>query len=343
MRRVIVGFAVVLVGLALAAAWYVQDQYRCLTAPQAGTDALAIVVERGDSLRDVVATLTNSNALSCPNSWYWYSRYRKVDRQLKAGEYSIPAGASGVAILEQLVAGDVVTHSITLVEGWTSAQALATIRAHPMIRSTLPADADASVWLEAIAATESHLEGLFFPSTYFFERGATDVEIAHRAYQQQQSVLADVWSERAEDIPLTSDYEALILASIIEKETARDDERRQIAGVFTRRLQKGMRLQTDPTVIYGMGDNYDGDIRRRDLTTDTPYNTYTRAGLTPTPIALAGRASLQAAVDPAPGDTYYFVATGENDGSHYFSRTNEEHEAAVQRYLKRLREQRTNR
>lgn len=186
----------------------------------------------------------------------------------------------------------------------------------------------------------THPEGQFFPDTYRFPRGIADTEIYRQAHALMRARLAQAWAQRAEDVPLKNPYEALILASIIEKETALASERKAISGVFSRRLRRGMRLQTDPSVIYGLGADFDGNITRRDLVTDTPYNTYTRAGLPPTPIALPGAGALVAAVQPEAGDTLYFVATGLEDGSHYFSKTLEEHNIAVQRYLKTLRARR---
>ncbi len=194
--------------------------------------------------------------------------------------------------------------------------------------------------LAELGASVTHPEGLFLPETYRFARGTSDRELLAQAYRLLQKVLAEEWTARAPSIPLESPYEALILASIVEKETARADERQRIAGVFTRRLQKRMRLQTDPTVIYGIGPTFNGNLTRKNMRTDTPYNTYTRHGLPPTPIAMPGRAAIQAAVNPSPGEELFFVATGLGDGSHSFSTTKAEHDAAVAEYLRRLRKQR---
>ena len=335
--RWLVAALVVLLAVAGAAGVAVSREHRCLASPGTGAGVVTVSIDRGQSLAGVRDRLTSQGLIACPRGWYWYARYSGLDRQLKAGEYALPQRLSGYELLDALVAGNVVTHAVTLIEGWTSAEALAAIRAHDAVRVTLPAEATPADWLTAVGASEPHWEGLFFPSTYHFARNTTDVELAQRAYDEMRRVLTEVWAARAADLPFESPYEALTLASIIEKETARDDERRDIAGVFVRRLRKGMRLQTDPTVIYGLGDAYDGNIRRRDLRTDTPYNTYTRHGLTPTPIALPGRASLEAAVNPADGDALFFVATGLPDGSHTFSATEAQHNAAVQEYLRRLR------
>lgn len=194
--------------------------------------------------------------------------------------------------------------------------------------------------MAALGAPGVHPEGQFFPDTYWFPRGTSDLEILRIARERMQRELQAAWDARDPDLPLATPYEALILASIIEKETALEAERPIVAGVFVERLRRGMRLQTDPTVIYGMLDRYDGNIRKADLLRDTPYNTYTRAGLPPTPIAMPGLGSLRAATRPQVTGALFFVATGEPDGSHYFSKTLAEHEAAVQRYLRKLRERR---
>jgi len=303
-------------------------------------EAPAVVeIPPGTPLARVAADLESRGMLGHPAVLSWYGRLTGEAARIKAGEYVLQPGLSAAEALAKFVAGDVRLYSFTIVEGWTTAEAVRALQEHPSIVATLrPYEPEAL--LEAVEAGEDHPEGLLFPETYHFPRGSEDVTILRRAYALMQEQLLAAWQSRRDDIPLDSPYEALILASIIEKETARDDERRRIAGVFTRRLERGMRLQTDPTVIYGLGEDWDGNIRRRDLRSDTPYNTYTRAGLPPTPIALPGRASLDAAVDPAPGEALFFVATGEPDGSHDFSVTREEHEAAVERYLERLRERR---
>ena len=303
-------------------------------------EAPAVVeIPSGTPLARVTADLAARGMLRHPAVLSWYGRLSGEAARIKAGEYVLQPGLSAAEALAKFVAGDVRLYSFTIVEGWTTAEAVRALQEHPAILATLSPYEPAAL-LEAVEAGEQHPEGLLFPETYHFPRDSEDVIILRRAYALMQEQLHAAWKSRRDDIPLGSPYEALILASIIEKETARDDERRRIAGVFSRRLERGMRLQTDPTVIYGLGEDWDGNIRRRDLRTDTPYNTYTRSGLPPTPIALPGRASLDAAVDPAPGEALFFVATGEPDGSHYFSVTRQEHEAAVERYLERLRERR---
>ena len=209
----------------------------------------------------------------------------------------------------------------------------------PMLTQTLTED-DWPAFLAELGSAASSPEGLFLPETYRFPANTSDREILAQAYALMSDTLETAWEARAVGLPLNSAYEALTLASIIEKETAKADERAEIAGVFVRRLNKGMRLQTDPTVIYGIGPEFNGNLTRKDLRTDTPYNTYRRHGLPPTPIAMPGRDAIEAALNPADGETLFFVATGLGDGSHSFSVTKEEHDAAVERYLERLRERR---
>jgi UPF0755 protein len=242
-------------------------------------------------------------------------------------------------LLRKFVTGDVRLYSFTIVEGWTFRDLMSGLHRHDAIRKTL-ADEGWQQLVGSLGSDATHPEGLFLPETYRFAKGTSDREVLRRAYEMMARALDEEWSSRAADLPLADPYEALILASIVERETAREDERARIAGVFVRRLQKGMRLQTDPTVIYGIGPDFDGNLTRRDLQTSTPYNTYTRAGLPPTPIALPGRAAIHAALNPAPGPELYFVATGLPDGSHRFSATKAEHDAAVAEYLARLRQSR---
>ncbi|MDH3420172.1 MAG: endolytic transglycosylase MltG, partial [Gammaproteobacteria bacterium] len=225
-------------------------------------------------------------------------------------------------------------HQIAVIEGWRFEELRRALRAHPAV---IPSALESDEVMEALGAPGIHPEGQFAPDTYSFARGTPELEILEQAHRALQDQLAMVWSQRSPVVAVETPYEALILASIIEKETALTTERRQISGVFSRRLQRGMRLQTDPTVIYGLGADFDGNLRRADLDRDTPYNTYTRRGLPPTPIALAGSDALRAAVDPDESLALYFVATGLADGSHTFSATLEEHNQAVAAYLRRLR------
>ncbi len=337
MVRVILALAAaVLLALAIGATW----AHRELSKPLPVSTPTTVEIPAGSALSTVTAGLSERGLLPHPWLLAWHGRLTGTAAKIKAGEYVIRPGTTALGLLEQFVAGEVRLYDFTIIEGWTTAEALAALREHPAVRQTLPAG-DTEALLRGLEATEDHPEGLLFPDTYRFPKGTRDVDVLRQAYDLMQQHLQRAWAQRVDGLPLKSPYDALILASIVEKETARDDERRQIAGVFVRRLEKGMRLQTDPTVIYGMGEDFDGNIRRRDLRADTPYNTYTRGGLPPTPIALPGEASLRAAVDPAPGEALFFVATGKPDGSHFFSVTREEHEAAVQRYLATLRQRGT--
>ncbi len=319
--------------------WWLKSSLQKLAEPMPVQSAETFSIESGASAGSVAAALQAAGWIDSARFWLAYARWNSLDTGLKAGEYVVEPGDSSLDLMERFVAGETVLYSLTLIEGWTFAQAIAHIQAQPTIESTIAVD-DQVGWLAALDTKFTHPEGLLFPSTYRYPRGTTDVTIAREAHSELTERLARAWDQRAEELPLADAYEALILASIVEKETGRDDEREQVAGVFTRRLNIGMRLQTDPTVIYGIGDAYDGDIRRRDLTTDTPYNTYTRAGLPPSPIALVGQRSIDAATNPADGTALFFVASGLGDGGHVFSDSLEEHEAAVQLYLRRQRENR---
>jgi UPF0755 protein len=273
-------------------------------------------------------------------TWYrTYARWSGVAGGVQAGEYLIEPGATPRSLLEQFTSGSVKLYSFTIVEGWNHRDLLAALHRNEAVEPSMT-DEDWPVLLTELGSTVMHPEGLFLPETYHFPRGTTDRSVLAQAYSHMQEVLEQEWQARGRDTRVTTPYEALILASVVEKETARADERPLIAGVFTRRLEKRMRLQTDPTVIYGIGPAFNGNLTRRDLRTDTPYNTYTRAGLPPTPIAMPGRDAINAVLHPADGEELYFVATGLGDGSHRFSVTKAEHDAAVAEYLQRLRQQR---
>lgn len=265
--------------------------------------------------------------------WEWRLLMRLEPHVYRAGEYRLESGMTPRDVLAKLASGEVVRYQITLVEGWRFRQFAELLAANEVLEHEFDLAAP-SQWPGVAAELGiEHPEGWFLPETYQFTRGDSDRDILQRSHDAMSRELETAWSERDADLPVETPYELLILASIIEKETALDHERGRIAGVFARRLKKGMRLQTDPTVIYGLGDSWDGDIRRRDLQADTPYNTYTRHGLPPTPIAMPGRASLHAAASPEPGDELYFVADGK--GGHTFSATLEEHNAAVKKLLER--------
>jgi UPF0755 protein len=299
-------------------------------------------VPRGATLRAVAAGLEQRAILDRPQLWVMWARLTQRGAILKAGEYELKPGLTPQGLFKVLSSGAVLLHSVTFIEGSTFAEMRKLLRAHPAIRQQFAARSDAEL-MSALGEPGVHPEGQFFPDTYRFARNTSDLELLGIAHRRMTAELAAAWQARATDLPLASAYEVLILASIVEKETALDRERPLVSGVFIERLRRGMRLQTDPSVIYGIGPSYDGDIRNADLRRDTPYNTYTRAGLPPTPIALPGAASLRAAAQPKLSGAIFFVATGETDGSHFFSATLAEHQAAVQRYLRRFRELNGNR
>ena len=282
----------------------------------------------GQSLTHIAENLEQRGIIRNAFDLRVYARLKGIGHQIRAGEYALSPDMTPLSLLEKLVNGTVIYHQVVFLEGWTAAQAVRALQAHPYIVSTLEADDYQA--LQRGLGIDEHPEGMFFPDTYNFTRGTGDHEILQRAYRRMQDVLNEEWQRRAVGLPYDTPYDALIMASIVEKETGLDHEREQIAGVFVRRLQSNMRLQTDPSVIYGMGQNFSGGLSRADLRQPTPYNTYTNHGLPPTPIALAGRRSIAASLNPAPGETLYFVARG--DGSHQFSATLEEHNAAVRQY-----------
>lgn len=299
-------------------------------------DAEWLRVPSGTTFSRVAVDLAERDLLDAPRLLALYARITGDATRIHAGEYQLTAGLTPLTLLAKLVRGDVYLHPFTIVEGSRFADVLLALRAHPAIAAT---DLDGAAIMAALGAADVHPEGQFFPDTYRFPLGTSDVDVLRMAHVALVARLEAAWRNRDEGLQLKSEYEALILASIIEKETGLASERRLIAGVFHERLRRNMRLQTDPTVIYGMGAAFDGDLRRPDLNRDTPYNTYTRAGLPPTPIALPGAESIEAAVTPEVTGALYFVATGRGDGSHYFSATLEEHERALRDYLRRLRSQ----
>lgn len=275
-------------------------------------------------------------ALEHPRLWTWFAQWQGQAAHVRAGEYALEVGLTPAELLQQLVEGRVLLHPVTLVDGWTLGAVRATLDSNDVLRHELTGLSEpqlmARLGIDAPAA-----EGEFFPDTYLVPRGTTDREILRMAHERLVARLTSVWQTRRPDSTVHSPYELLILASLIEKETADPSERALIAAVFMNRLRQGMRLQTDPTVIYGLGAQYDGHLHHRDLVTDTPYNTYTRAGLPPTPIALASEAALAAAASPADTEALYFVATGRGDGRHVFSKTLSAHQQAVQHYLREQR------
>lgn len=334
-------FFLALLLLTACSAWWV-------FAPHgAGSDTSSrIEIQSGDGAGAIARKLQQATGLSA-QAFRWLTQLSGQSQNLRAGVYEIQTGDSPWRILDKMVRGESRLDKLTIIEGWTFAQMRVAVETHPGIRATLQGLDDAAHWqslklpallptasppaeLPSALRTQFHPEGLFFPDTYWFAQGTTDVELYRIAYEAMQRELQRAWEARAPNLPLRTPYQALILASIIEKETGMASDRGKIAGVFVNRLNLGMRLQTDPTVIYGLGDQFDGNLRRRDLETDTPYNTYTRTGLPPTPIALPGRASLRAAVNPEPTQALYFVSRG--DGTSHFSHRLTKHNQAVDRY-----------
>ena len=255
--------------------------------------------------------------------------------KLKAGQYELKPGATPMRLMQQLVRGEFAQESLTIIEGWTFRQMRQALAAHPALKHDAAPLSDQEL-LKKIGVNSPHPEGLFFPDTYLFAKYSSELQIYRQAHAALMKRLNEQWQKRDAALPYKSAYEALIMASIIEKETGQKSERDMIAGVFVNRLKKKMLLQTDPTVIYGMGESYQGSIRKRDLQTDTPYNTYTRSGLPPTPIALPGAQSLAAAFSPASTDALYFVARG--DGTSQFSGNLDDHNRAVNRYQRQGRQ-----
>ena len=327
--------------LALAAAglWFWNSQSSFADEPIT-PDQPAVIIASGDGLNTVLRKLRDAGVdEGTDTQWQLLARQLDAAGKLKVGEYALDPKLTPRELLTRMRQGRVVQHRVTIVEGWNIRQLRAALkRADPLVHTT--DDLSDSELMAKLGFPGQHPEGRFLPETYVYQRGDTDVDVLKRAHAAMEKELTAAWDRRSDDLPLNTPYELLTLASIIEKETALASERPQIAGVFARRLKMGMRLQTDPTVIYGIGSSYDGNIRKRDLTTDTPYNTYTRAGLTPTPIAMPGRDALHAAAQPAPGNALYFVAVGDGSGAHVFSATYADHNTAVARYLQQLRQQR---
>ena len=297
-----------------------------LTAPSVPFD---FTVRTGASLKSIARHLYDEGLLPDPHTFWVLGRALGKSTGIQAGTYRLEKPLTPGELLDKLGRGDVVFIEMAFIEGTTFRQWLEQLRSNPRVRQTLAGEKPADILAE-IGVEDRSAEGWLFPDTYRFAPGVSDVEILRKAHATMKKKLADAWAARDPKVPLATPYEALILASIVEKETGVGSERPLIAAVFLNRLKGGMRLQTDPTVIYGMGQSFDGNIRKKDLAADTPWNTYTRDGLPPTPIAMPGAASLQAAVKPADSDSLYFVSKG--DGSHQFSKTLDEHNRAVAKY-----------
>ncbi|MGO9990898.1 MAG: endolytic transglycosylase MltG [Steroidobacteraceae bacterium] len=333
MRRVLL---VVMLLLSAAAGFEIWTGWRSLDAPLNVAAPLRFKVGVGARFTHVASALAAQGVVARPRSWVLYARWKGLDTAIKAGEYEIEPGMTPRELLGKIVSGQVVLHSLTIVDGWRVQDLLLAMRRNPDILSTLPDKA--TDLMDKLGFPGMNAEGQFLPETYRFPSGTSDVELLRQAHAALARALDAAWEGRDSSIPLRNADELLIAASIVEKESGLPDELPKIAGLYLHRLSIGMRLQADPTVIYGLGDAYDGDLHTVDLRTDGPYNTYTRTGLPPTPIALTGAAAIAATARPEKTDALYFVASGKGDGSHVFSATLEQHNAAVAQYLARQRQ-----
>lgn len=317
-----------------AVGWAWRDFARFATAPlHVSASGESIDIGRGTSFKDIVHQLRGQGlTTSSPLYWRLLAERMRVAGRLHAGEYAITPGITPQELLTHMAQGKVLQRDVTLVDGWTFRDVLQALARADKLKHDTAGLNDITI-MQKIGAPGENPEGQFLPETYAYVKGDSDLDVLRRAHEAMTKTLSALWAQRAPNLPLTTPYQALILASIIEKETGRPDERARVAGVFIRRLQKNMLLQTDPTVIYGMGASYTGTIHKNDLTTDTPYNTYTRPGLPPTPIAMPGKPAIEAALHPAPGDDLYFVARG--DGTHAFASTLEEQNRNVACYQRK--------
>ncbi|MDD5410466.1 MAG: endolytic transglycosylase MltG [Methylobacter sp.] len=326
----IIGFGFVI--LSFMGGWLLRDYQSTFDVPVVIDNPVTIEIEKGDSFNQITNKLVNQKLAIKP---FWFKVVAFQDesyKKLKPGEYELTPGITVPEILALFVQGKTKQYAITFPEGWSFKEILHAIEINPNLEHTL-VNADFGSIMTKLNVDKNNPEGLFFPDTYFFEKHMTDVSLLKRAYDKMQTVLQQEWQNKAEGLPFKTPYEALTLASIVEKETAAKAERPLIAGVFIRRLEQDMLLQTDPTVIYGMGENYKGDIGYSDLTTATPYNTYVVKGLPPTPIAVPGRDAINAVLHPDNGCSLYFVSRG--DGTHVFSATLEDHNAAVDTFQRK--------
>lgn len=332
MRRLKQLLAIVLAAGIAAAAWFA---YWASSPLPLATAPLEFSLKPGSSLRSVARQMTEAGVLREPVRFEVLARLLGHAASVKAGVYELEKPVSPYALLHKITSGDYAMIAVTIVEGWTFRQIRQVLDQHPSLDHRTRGLTDAEIMQQLQSAPGTSPEGWFFPETYHIGAGESDLRLLRRAHRLMQEHLTKEWEKRDAGLPLTSPYEALILASIVEKETGRSEDRSLVAGVFVNRLKLGMRLQTDPSVIYGLGEGFDGNLRKRDLLADHPYNTYTRAGMPPTPIAMPGLASLRAALHPARTDALYFVAKG--DGSSHFSRTLDEHERAVSRWQRQGR------
>jgi UPF0755 protein len=325
----LIGLVVIVVSM--LGGWLWMDYEATVNARLELSQTVYFEIAKGEGISRIANSLEAQHILAKP---LWFTVLAYVEgkaKRLKYGEYEIRPEMTLRELLNLFATGKIRQHPVSIIEGWTFRQTLNALERHPALVS-LTTSRSVEEIMRLIGAAGLHPEGRFFPSTYFVTKGTSNLEVLKRARQKMQEVLDREWAEREPKIPLATPDEALVLASIIEKETALSEERPLVAGVFLRRMIKGMLLQTDPTVIYGLGEQYTGDLRRGDLLMDTPYNTYTREGLPPTPIAMPSLSSIHAALHPAQGDSLYFVSRG--DGTHTFSATLEQHHEAVSKYQK---------
>lgn len=306
-----------------AAAWWLYQPLELLHSP------LELEIEHGTTPRGVAQEVVAAGVRTDARLLYWWFRFSGQDRQIKAGNYELERGTTPYSLLQKLARGEESLQALTLVEGWNWRQVRAALLREDGLRHDSASLSDTAL-MERLGRAGTPPEGRFFPDTYTYAKGSSDIALLRRALHAMDRHLEAIWAQRASDTPLQSPQQALVLASIVEKETGRASDRALIAGVFVNRLRMGMLLQTDPTVIYGLGEKFDGNLRKKDLQTDTPWNTYTRAGLPPTPIAMPGKAALMAAVQPEATKALYFVAKG--DGTSHFSASLDEHNRAVNRY-----------
>ena len=306
------------------------DDYQTFLATPVKTDqTINFNITPGMTFNDINRQFKERGLIDNSRYFKFLARHGNKAHEIKSGEYEIHPGLMPKDVIDLFVSGKVIQHTFTLIEGWNINELLNAVKNNDVLIKTLNYDDTGNLMAE-LGCPETNPEGMFFPDTYHFPRGTTDKQFLLRAYQRLQDVLNEEWEQRAENLPYKTPYEALIMASIIEKETGLASERKTIAGVFVRRLDKNMKLQTDPTIIYAMGQQFDGNIRKKDLDIDSPYNTYRYKGLPPGPIALVGREAINAALHPEDGTALYFVAKG--DGSHYFSDSLKEHNKAVAKY-----------
>ena len=315
-----------LAAILIAAGWCLWYPYHHLPLK---SSPMEFGINAGSTLRSASQQMVEAGVLKRAWPFEMLTRFVGDAKNIKAGNYEIETGVTPLKLMHKITRGDYSALAITFVEGWTFRQMRKALDDHPALKHDTEGVPDSEV-LHRLGVEETSPEGLFFPDTYHFSQGVSDLNILRRSYQLMHKHLMAQWQERTPELPLATPYEALILASIVEKETGKAVERSTISAVFVNRLRRGMKLQTDPTVIYGLGDSFDGNLRKNHLLSDGPYNTYTRTGMPPTPIAMPGLASLHAALNPARTDALYFVAKG--DGSSHFSRSLEEHDRAVTKY-----------